>query len=137
VERAARLAALDDVIAAPGGLDAEVGPNGSSLSGGQRQRVGIARALVRDARVLIFDEATSALDAANERRIMENIVAAQGGATLLFVTHRPSTLAYVNRVLFLEKGRVSGFDTHAALVAGDPAYRALFNIEGDGAAAAE
>jgi ABC-type multidrug transport system fused ATPase/permease subunit len=112
-----------------------VGPNGSALSGGQRQRVGIARALVRGARVLIFDEATSALDAANERRIMENLVAGLEGATLLFVTHRPSTLAYVDRVLFLEEGRVAGFDTHAALKAGSADYRTLFNLPGAAEAA--
>lgn len=136
VLEAARRAALDDVLAADGGIDAPVGPGGSFLSGGQRQRVGIARALLRGARVLIFDEATSALDAANERRIMENILAAQHGATLLFVTHRPATLAYVDRVLFLEAGHLAGYDTHAALAGANAAYRALFNLA-DTAEAAE
>ncbi len=134
---AVRRAALDDVLVADGGIEAQVGPGGSFLSGGQRQRVGIARALLRGARVLIFDEATSALDAANERRIMENLIATQSGATLLFVTHRAATLAYVDRVLFLEKGRVAGFDTHAALSRANPAYRELFNLDGTASDAAE
>ncbi|MEM9249003.1 MAG: ABC transporter ATP-binding protein [Pseudomonadota bacterium] len=129
VIEAVRRAALDDVLAADGGIDAQVGPGGAFLSGGQRQRVGIARALLRGARVLIFDEATSALDAANERRIMENLIATQSGATLLFVTHRAATLAYVDRVLFLQEGRLAGFDRHAALSRSNAAYRTLFNLD--------
>ena len=129
VARAARLAALDDVIETlPAGFDTEVGPNGSNLSGGQKQRVGIARAILREAHVYIFDEATSALDGANERIIMRNIVEELGDATVLFVTHRPSTLEYVDRVLFLEDGAVAGFDTHEALVEANLAYRGLFNL---------
>jgi ABC-type multidrug transport system fused ATPase/permease subunit len=129
VARAAHLAALDSVIdALPAGYETEVGPNGSNLSGGQKQRVGIARAILRDAQVYIFDEATSALDGDNERLIMRNIMRELSGATVIFVTHWPSTLQYVDRVLMLEQGEVVAFDTHEALVAANPPYRALFNL---------
>jgi ABC-type multidrug transport system fused ATPase/permease subunit len=137
--RAAHLAALDEVVdALPDGLETEVGPNGSNLSGGQKQRVGIARALLSDARIYIFDEATSALDARNERVILQNIMAEMGDATVVFVTHRASTLTYVDRVLMLEAGRVVAFDGYERLAREHPTFRALFTLDGeDGARVAD
>ncbi|MDG4647139.1 ABC transporter ATP-binding protein [Roseibacterium sp. SDUM158017] len=129
IEEAARRAQLDSVVAAlPDGLDSRVGPNGSNLSGGQKQRVGIARALAKNANIYIFDEATSALDVQNERLIMETVVNELDGATILFVTHRPSTLNYVDRVLMLDAGQVVAFDRHERLERENERYQTLFNL---------
>ena len=127
IAEAAKLAQLEDVIsAAPEGIHAPIGPNGNALSGGQRQRLGIARGLAKRAKIYIFDEVTSALDTRNEREIMETLPKALTGATLIFVTHRASTFAYVDRVLMMQAGEVAGFDTPAALLAGNAAFQALF-----------
>jgi ABC-type multidrug transport system fused ATPase/permease subunit len=136
IEEAARRAQLERVLAAlPNGLDSPVGPNGSNLSGGQKQRVGIARALAKNAKIYIFDEATSALDIENERLIMETVVRELRGATVLFVTHRPSTLNYVDRVLMLDAGQIVAFDSHETLERQNERYQTLFNLamreEGD------
>ena len=111
------------------GLDAQVGPNGANLSGGQRQRGGIARAIAKKSRIYIFDEATGALDAQNERLIMSMIADHLDYATVVFVTHRLSTLHYVDRILMLDNGRVAGFDSHAELARSNAAYRKLFNLD--------
>ena len=130
VEDAARKAALNEVLGnMPKGLDTQVGPNGRSLSGGQKQRVGIARALAKDAQIYIFDEATSALDGDNERAIMQNLIAELTGKTIVFVTHRGSTLQYVDRAMILEDGFLMGFDTINALQSAHPNFRSLFNLD--------
>ena len=130
IERVARIAALSDIIEKfEDGLDTEVGPNGMSLSGGQKQRVGIARALAKDAKILIFDEATSALDGENERKIMSNLLEEMPGRTILFVTHRASTLQYVDRVLLLESGHLLAFDTPTQLARDSAYFRDLFHID--------
>ena len=126
---AARLAALDDLLAAPEGLDKVVGPNGGTVSGGQRQRIGIARALIKKAKIYVFDEATSALDVENERRIMENLRKLE--ATMLFVTHRYSTISYVDRVLMLNKGRIVAFDAPERIARKSEEFRTLFNLDND------
>jgi ABC-type multidrug transport system fused ATPase/permease subunit len=125
---AARLARLDDLLAAPEGLDKIVGPNGGTVSGGQRQRIGIARALIKKAKIYVFDEATSALDVENERRIMENLQKMQ--ATILFVTHRYSTITYVDRVIMLSEGRIVAIDTPERITASSAEFRTLFNLDG-------
>ena len=130
VEAALERAALSDVVAAlPKGLGTVVGPGGSSLSGGQRQRVGIARALLKDAPVTIFDEATSALDVETEQRVLRAVAGRpRRDRTLIFVTHRPATLDYVDRILLLDAGRLVAFGTRAELAAGSPEYRTLLNM---------
>ena len=96
------------------------------MSGGQKQRVGIARAIIKDAKLYVFDEATSALDVENERRIMANLDKYAKDATVLFITHRPATLEYVDRVLFLDDGRVAGLGTYDALLRDNSAFKTLF-----------
>ncbi len=129
LQDAIRLSQLDRVLPVlPNGLDSIVGPNGNTLSGGQRQRVGVARALLKGSRIFIFDEATSALDQNTEKRMLSGVAKALKDATVIYVTHRPSTLEYVDRVLMLEAGEVVGFDTHAALEANNAQYRYLFNL---------
>jgi subfamily B ATP-binding cassette protein MsbA len=130
IDRMARIAALGDVMEKfEQGLDTPVGPNGMSLSGGQKQRVGIARALVKDAKILIFDEATSALDGENERKIMQNLMSEMPDRTILFVTHRPSTLQYVDRVLMLDNGHLTAFETPETLERESAYYRDLFHLD--------
>lgn len=129
VMRAARLAKLDELATSlPKGLDTDVGPKGNRLSGGQKQRVGIARALLKDAKVYIFDEATSALDGENERAILQAVIASNPDRTMLFVTHRPATLHWVDRIMLLEGGRILALDTHENLMATSSIYRSLFNL---------
>ncbi len=110
----------------PEGLDTNVGPNGSALSGGQKQRIGIARAVLKDAKVYVFDEATSALDVENERRIMENLGQGFEDKIILFATHRPATLRFVDKILMLDSGRVVAFDSQAKLEESNEAYNRLF-----------
>jgi ABC-type multidrug transport system fused ATPase/permease subunit len=129
LEEAIRLSQLDRVLSVlPNGLDSIVGPNGNTLSGGQRQRVGVARALLKGSRIYIFDEATSALDQNTERRMLSGVAKALDDVTVIYVTHRPSTLEYVDRVLMLEAGEIVGFDTHTALQSDNAQYRTLFNL---------
>ncbi|MFY0620866.1 MAG: ABC transporter ATP-binding protein [Pelagimonas sp.] len=132
IEIAAQRAQLGDFLASQElALDTPVGPNGRFLSGGQKQRVGIARALVKQAKVLVFDEATSALDVENERRIMNMLRDELRDPTVFFVTHRPATLAYVDRVLMLKAGEVVGFDTKLALETENAAFHELFQPAGE------
>ena len=128
IMQAIKFASLDKLIAdLPKGVETDVGANGANLSGGQKQRIGIARAGVKDAKLFIFDEATSALDADNERRVLCNLSQIKGRATILFVTHRPAALEYVDRVLFLEEGSISGFGTYTELLESNEKFRLLMN----------
>ena len=106
--RACEIACLAEVIAGlPDGLDTMVGERGHSLSGGQRQRVGIARAICRNAPILLMDEATSALDLTTEQMVMEGLLADQSvKRTMLIVSHRTSTLKDVDRVVVFDQGRL-------------------------------
>jgi ABC-type multidrug transport system fused ATPase/permease subunit len=113
VEAAARYAQLDAFIRTelPQGYDTPIGERGLRLSGGQRQRIGIARALYRDADLIVFDEATSALDNVTEQEVMAATEGLPGDKTLIMIAHRLSTVRRCNRILVLDKGRVAGFDT--------------------------
>lgn len=107
VRRAARLALVDEFAARlPLGLDTPVGERGADLSGGQRQRIAIARAIVRDAPVLLLDEPTSALDARSEEALVQALAALPRGRTTLVVAHRLSTVRDADRVVVLEDGQV-------------------------------
>ena len=113
-----RLACLEDVIdELPDGLQTVVGERGDRLSGGQRQRIAIARALLTDARILIFDEATSALDMDLERRLLNNLASVRSAHTILAITHRLTMADIADRVLVLRDGRLVEEGGSAALVA--------------------
>lgn len=114
-----------DFVDELGGLDALVGDRGGRLSGGQRQRIAIARALVRDPRVLVLDEATSALDAASEKLVQEALSRLLHGRTTLVVAHRLSTIRNADRIVVLEAGQLVEIGSHDELVARDGAYAAL------------
>ena len=101
----------------PQGMHTVVGHNATQLSGGQRQRLAIARALYKDAPVLILDEATSALDTESERLVQEALQRLMRGRTTLVIAHRLSTIEHADRVVVMERGRIAEQGTHADLVA--------------------
>jgi ATP-binding cassette subfamily B protein len=123
---AARLANVDSFVAQmPDGFETLVGERGLQLSGGQRQRIAIARALLKDAPVLILDEATSHLDAVNELEVRQSLDTLKRGRTTLVIAHRLSTIRNADRILVLQEGRVVESGTHQQLLAKDGLYSAL------------
>ncbi len=125
--RAANL--LDFVEQLPKGLDTPIGHNGNQLSGGQRQRLAIARALAKDAPVLILDEATSALDSESEHAVQEALERLMKGRTTLVIAHRLSTIEHADRVLVLEAGGVVEQGPHAQLLASGGLYARLHAMQ--------
>jgi len=128
VEAAARAAQAHDFIAAlPEGYDTPVGEAGHTLSGGERQRVSVARAILKDAPVVLLDEATSAIDPTNERKLQEALAELVRDKTLIVVAHRLSTIAAADQILVLDEGRIVEQGDHADLLAADGRYRALWD----------
>jgi len=132
MRKATRVAQLDDCIAnLPNGHAEMLGERGARLSGGQRQRIGLARALYRDAAVLILDEGTSALDAQAEREVIEALAQFRGRRTVFIITHRENMLSQCDRIVELEQGRLARGGTpvdpesHAAPRRPPPAGHAL------------
>jgi ATP-binding cassette, subfamily B, bacterial MsbA len=120
---------LDFAESLPQGLDTRIGHNGSQLSGGQRQRLAIARAVAKDAPILILDEATSALDSESERAVQTALERLMVGRTSLVIAHRLSTIEHADRVLVLEGGRLVEQGSHAELVATGGLYARLHAMQ--------
>ncbi len=127
---AARAAHLEEVIAGlPQGLQTVIGDNGGRLSGGQRQRLAIARAIYKDAPILILDEATSALDSESERAVQAALDELMKGRTTLVIAHRLSTIERADRIAVLDEGRIVELGSHAELLARNEVYANLYHLQ--------
>jgi subfamily B ATP-binding cassette protein MsbA len=112
----------------PNGIDTLLGHNAMQLSGGQRQRLAIARALYKDAPILILDEATSALDTQSEQAVQQAIRRLTSSRTSLVIAHRLSTIQHADRIIMMNAGRIVETGTHAQLVALNGAYAHLYKL---------
>ena len=129
LEAAIRAAEARSFIEAfPEGLETVVGERGIRLSGGQKQRIGIARALLKDAPILVLDEATSAIDAETEGAIKDAIMRAATGRTVLIIAHRPSTIMAADRIVVLEEGKVVETGSYQELLESDSAFARLCQL---------
>jgi subfamily B ATP-binding cassette protein MsbA len=130
VHRAAEAAhVMDYVRQMPLGLETMIGDNGVRLSGGQRQRLALARALLKDAPILILDEATSSLDTASERHIQEALETLRQGRTCIIIAHRLSTVENADRIIVLQHGRIVEVGSHRELVNRRGVYSELHRIQ--------
>ncbi len=126
IEHAAEAAnALDFIRDQPKGFDTVVGERGIRLSGGQRQRIAIARAILKDAPILILDDATSALDTESERLIQTAIDRLMRDRTTIVIAHRLSTIEHCDRIVVLDSGKIVEQGSHATLLAHDGVYARL------------
>jgi len=130
IERAAEAAYVAEFAAdLPQGLDTRIGERGAMLSGGQRQRIAIARALLKNAPVLILDEATSALDTESERRIQAALAHLMRGRTTLVIAHRLSTIEKADRIVVMRDGAIVETGNHAELIAHQGYYSMLHAMQ--------
>jgi ATP-binding cassette, subfamily B, bacterial MsbA len=121
--------AWDFIQALPAGLDSVIGERGTKLSGGQRQRLAIARALLKDAPILIFDEATSALDNESERYVQESLEHLRQGRTTFIIAHRLSSIQNADRILVMNHGKIVEMGSHHELLARQGVYAKLYQAQ--------
>lgn len=133
VAAAKRARCHDFIIGLPQGYDTVLEEGGASLSGGERQRVSIARAIMKDAPIVILDEATASVDADNESAIQQAVNELCAGKTLLVIAHRLNTVKNANRILVVDDGRIAQSGTHEELAASAGIYRDMVDAQGRGA----
>ena len=127
---AAKLADVDSNISEfQLGYETVLGERGVTVSGGQKQRISIARALMKNAPILILDDSVSAVDTKTETTILQNLRDTRAGKTTILIAHRISTIEKMDRILFIEEGRLSGMDTHDNLYANNEAYRKMVDLQ--------
>ena len=130
IVQAARLADVDSNIKEFSlGYGTVLGERGVTVSGGQKQRISIARALMKDAPILILDDSVSAVDTKTEKTILENLRATRAGKTTILIAHRISTIEKMDKILFIEDGTVAAFGKHEALYETCPAYRKMVDLQ--------
>ena len=130
VKAAAVLADVDgNIMDFAEGYDTVLGERGVTVSGGQKQRISIARALMRDAPILILDDSVSAVDTNTEKTILENLANTRRGRTTILIAHRISTIERMDKIIFLEDGRVEAIGSHAGLYESCPAYRHMVDLQ--------
>ncbi len=129
IQAAQRAQVYDDILDMPNGLDTQVGERGTRLSGGQKQRIAIARAILRDAPILILDEATASVDLQTEAQIQKAIQGLTGSRTIFAIAHRLSTIRRSDLILVFENGRIVQRGTHEELVREDGMYRKLCRVQ--------
>ena len=127
---AAKLADVDGNIKEfQQGYDTVLGERGVTVSGGQKQRISIARALLRDAPILILDDSVSAVDTKTEETILNNLHETRAGKTTILIAHRISTISRMDKILFIDEGRLAAVGTHDELYASTPAYRKMVDLQ--------
>ena len=130
VINAAKLADVDSNISEfQLGYETILGERGVTVSGGQKQRISIARALMKEAPILILDDSVSAVDTKTETTILQNLRDTRAGKTTILIAHRISTIEKMDRILFIEEGRLSGMDTHDNLYANNESYRKMVDLQ--------
>lgn len=130
VTGAAELADIhDNIIDFPGGYETVLGERGVTVSGGQKQRISIARALMKNAPILILDDAVSAVDVGTEKKILANLRRLREGKTTILIAHRVSTVESLDRIVYMDEGRILGVGTHEELYAACPAYRTTVELQ--------
>lgn len=130
IDRAAALADVrDNIVDFKDGYETVLGERGVTVSGGQKQRISIARALLKNAPILILDDSVSAVDTRTEKIILDNLKASRAGKTTLLIAHRISTVEGLDKIIFLENGRVEAVGPHDSLYASCPEYRRMVDLQ--------
>ena len=130
IDRAAALADVrDNIVDFKDGYETVLGERGVTISGGQKQRISIARALLKNAPILILDDSVSAVDTRTEKIILDNLKASRAGKTTLLIAHRISTVEGLDKIIFLEDGRVEAVGPHDSLYASCPEYRRMVDLQ--------
>ena len=128
IEAAKKARCHDFIMALPDGYETVIGEGGSTLSGGEKQRISIARAILKNANIVILDEATASIDPENEHLIQQAISELTIGKTVIFIAHRLATIEHADQILVVDKGQVVQKGTHQQLVQQEGLYRRFITI---------